>query len=581
MSQPLRAATSAETSVSRAPLATSVFGLVVLAGVVARIAQYAQRRPLFIDDVQLMLNIVARGYRDLLRPLALEQSAPALFLWTQRFIVHLLGVSDVTFTVLSLAVGLATLPMAWLVARRIVDRQTSMLAVAMLAISPPLIYYATSAKQYEMDVFVAVVLVWLGLRALEAPERRSRWVAAIGGGALALTLSMPALFVLGGVWCAWALSEPIRSTTRGRTLLVASGGVWGATFVTMYVTIYSAVSHNEYMRRFWYGQYLSSRTSPSRAIRYVARGLQVSLYSVDSGTPWLLVGALSLLMAGGIVALARAKRFGVVALLVIPVLLAVAASALGQWILLARFMLYSAPFVALLVAHGAVVTARRLVNTPRYGEVLVLAGGLAVLALPARYTFWVLRHPGNAEASPELVRSFMTHARVGEPVYVYARAVPLWTYYSTDWTQPDTVRVQRLLRNAIEIGPGSGNGQSRGRPVRHEGFERRFPFRGSVELVGIATGMERTGIMIRAAPDSGWAENEAERIRQVAAPTVWVAFAHYAPLPLQQLQGALARLGGRVVFTDVRPGAALFQYRFANRDSVVVAAWSANTPASH
>jgi hypothetical protein len=578
MPQPTHPATSPDATTQRAPLATLVFGLLILAGVVARIVQYAQRRPLYIDDVQLMLNIVARGYRDLLRPLALEQSAPALFLWAQRFVVHLLGVSDATFTLLPLLVGLATLPMAWLVARRIADRETSMLAVAMLAISPALIYYATSAKQYEMDVFVAVVLSWLGLRALEAPERRSRWLAAIGGGALALTLSMPALFVLGGVWFAWALSEPIRSTTRGRVLLGVSGALWGATFATMYLTMYSAVSHNEYMRRFWYGAYMSSQPTLSAAIQYLAKGLQLALYDVDSATPWLLVGALSLLMIVGIAALVRARRFGIVALLVVPVLLAVAASALGQWILITRFMLYSAPFVALLVAHGVVVSARRLVRTPRYREGLVIAGGLALLALPARYTLWVTRHPGNTEASPELVHSFMKHARVGEPVYVYSRAVPLWAYYSTDWTRPDTDRVQRLLRNAMEIGPNSGNGQSRGRPVRHEGFERRFPFRGSVELVGIATGMERTGIMKRPAPDSGWAENEAERIREVASPTVWVAFAHYGPLPLKQLQGALARLGGQVVFSDVRPGAALYQYRFASPDSVVAATVTSTPP---
>jgi Dolichyl-phosphate-mannose-protein mannosyltransferase len=545
------------------------FGLIVLAGVIARIVQYAQRRPLYIDDVLLMLNIASRGYRDLLRPLVIEQSAPALFLWAQRFIVNVLGVSDLTFTLISFITGLAVLPMAWSFARRLVDRETSMLAVAMLALAPPLIYYATSSKQYGTDVFVAVVLAWLGLRALEAPERRSRWVAAIGGGALALTLSMPALFVLGGVWCAWALSQPIRSTVRGRMLLLVSGGLWGATFATMYVTMYSAVSHNEYMRRFWYGAYLSSQPSLWRAIRYVSKGLQVSLYDVDAGTPWLLVTALSALLIVGIVAFARERRYGVLALLTIPLLAAIAASALGLWILLARFMLFSTPFVCVLVAHGLVTIVRRLVRAPRYRDAVIIAGGLALLALPARYGLWVLRHPGNVEASARLANIYMAHAREGEPVYVYARAMPLWTYYSTDWTRPDTLRFQRLLRATIENGPGSGNGPSRGRPVRHEGFDHRFPYRGSVELIGIAPGMELTGVGKGTKPDTGWAENEAERIREVAAPTAWVAFAHYTPLPLRQLQDALKQLGGVVTVSDVRPGVALFQYRFASADSAV------------
>ena len=564
-----RSTASPESSATRSTPAAWIFLLVVAAGVLARVVQYAQRRPLYIDDVQLMLNIVARGYRELLQPLALEQSAPLLFLWLQRFVVHLFGVSDVTFTVISLVVGLAALPIGWLVARRIVDRETSMLAVAMLAVSPPLIYYATSAKQYEMDVFVAVVLLWLGLRVLDAPERSSRWVAAIGGGVLALTLSMPALFVLGGVWFAWAFCQSIRTSARGRALLVVSGGLWGVTFGSMYLTMYSAVSKNEYMRRFWYGAYMSSQPTAGRAVRYLAKGLQVALFDVDSATPWLLVALLSVLLVVGVVALLRERRLSVAALLTVPLVLAVVASALGQWILYTRFMLYSAPFAALLVAHGVAASARMLASSPRYREALVLGCGLVVLALPARYELWVLRNPANTEASPELVRGFMRRARADEPVYVYARAVPLWTYYSTDWKHPDTARVQRLLRSAIEIGPGSGNGQTRGRPVRHEGFERRFRFRGSEELIGIATGMERTGVVKAAAPDTGWADNEAERIREVASPTAWVAFAHYGPVPLEQLKGALARLGGRITFSDVRPGAALFKYQFAGSDSAI------------
>ena len=132
----------------QATITTWVFGFAIAAGVLARLVQYAQRRPLYIDDVQLMLNIVTRGYRELLQPLVLEQSAPALFLWIQRLIISVFGVSDVTFTLTSLGVGLALLPIAWVCARRIVDRETSLLAIAILAVAPPLIYYATSAKQY-------------------------------------------------------------------------------------------------------------------------------------------------------------------------------------------------------------------------------------------------------------------------------------------------------------------------------------------------------------------------------------------------------------------------------------------------
>jgi len=550
--------------------AALVFGLVIAAGVLARIVQYAQRRPLFTDDVQLALNVLTRGYRDLLRPLDLEQSAPALFLWIQRFMSSAFGVSDVSLTIVSLIAGLAVLPLAWLIARRVVDRETSMFAVALLAVSPPLIYYSSSAKQYEMGVFVCALAALLGLRALESPDRSSRWVAAIGGGVIALTLSMPVLFVLGGVWCAWALDRSIRTSARGRLLLMASGGLWGATFLSMYLGMYSVVSRNVYMRRYWHGAYMSSQTTLWNALRYVGRGVHEPLFDVGSPALWPVTLALSTLTLVGVVMLVRQRRFAIVALLTVPVVLAIAASSLGQWILYSRFMVFSAPLVAVLLAHGMTTLARRVGRHARYREALVMVGGLAALALPGRYTAWVTRHPSTADASRQIVQSFMAHARPEEPVYVFPRAVPLWTYYSTDWRRPDTARVRRLLRNAIEIGPGSGNASPRGRPVVHEGFERQYPFRGATELIGVATGMENTGALRAAAPDSGWADNEAERIRQVAAPTVWVAFVQHRKVPREALQKAIERRGGHITFADVRPGAALFQYRFDVADSSVV-----------
>jgi len=567
MSDLPRSASPSDTSASRWMNATNMLGLIVAAGVLARVVQYAQRRPLFIDDVMLMLNIVTRGYRDLLRPLDMEQSAPPLFLWLQRFIVEALGVSDVSFTLLSFIIGLAVLPMAWVVARRIVDRQSSMLTVALLASSPPIIYYSTSAKQYEADIFIALALSWLCFRVIDAPERGARWVAAIAAGTIALALSMPALFVVGGVWCAWAATRPITASARGRVFLLASGALWGVTFVSLYVGVYSAVSRNDYMRRFWFGAFLNEQTSVGAALLYVSKGLQVSLFDVESAIPWLLIGALWMLMLTGVVSLVREKRYNVVALLTTPLLLAIAASALGQWIVYTRFMLYSAPFVCVLVAHGLASTVRRWSVQGPYREGLVLAGALSVLALPVKHSMWVLDHPASVEVSRELLDDFNAHAQPAEPVYVYARAMPLWTYYSVDWEHPDTLRVKRLLRDMVEIGPGSGNGPSRGYRVRHEGFERRYPFRGSLELVGISPGMELTGAFRAAASDSGWAENEAERIQSVASPTVWVAFAHHDPVPQTQLQEALARLGGRVGFADERPGLALYRYRFDTSDS--------------
>jgi uncharacterized membrane protein len=48
--------------------------------------------------------------------------------------------------------------------REILSKQGTLLAVAIFALSPQLIYYSAEAKQYSTDVLVSVVVCYLGFR---------------------------------------------------------------------------------------------------------------------------------------------------------------------------------------------------------------------------------------------------------------------------------------------------------------------------------------------------------------------------------------------------------------------------------
>ena len=71
--------------------ATWVF---VWLGVLLRVVTFALNFPLWGDEAFVAVNLITRGYRDLLRPLDYAQICPLLFLWLELTAVKLLGFSE-------------------------------------------------------------------------------------------------------------------------------------------------------------------------------------------------------------------------------------------------------------------------------------------------------------------------------------------------------------------------------------------------------------------------------------------------------------------------------------------------------
>ena len=88
-------------------------------GVVARLVQYLSGRSLWLDESLLWLNLDKRSAAGLLRPLDFAQGAPIPFLLAEKGAIGLFGDAEWSLRLLPLLAGLAALPLAVLVARRL------------------------------------------------------------------------------------------------------------------------------------------------------------------------------------------------------------------------------------------------------------------------------------------------------------------------------------------------------------------------------------------------------------------------------------------------------------------------------
>ncbi|MFB6137181.1 MAG: glycosyltransferase family 39 protein [Halobacteriaceae archaeon] len=123
---------------------------------------------------------------------------PPLYYALANVWVDLAGVSPLGLRLPSIAAGLATLPLTYRLGARTYDRPTGAVAVALGALSVPLLIYAAEARMYAL-LAALTAASWLALwRLLYGP--RSRWTAAawVLAGAAMLYTHLYGIFLLAG-----------------------------------------------------------------------------------------------------------------------------------------------------------------------------------------------------------------------------------------------------------------------------------------------------------------------------------------------------------------------------------------------
>jgi len=241
-----------------------------------------------------------------------------------------------------------------------------------------------------------------------------------------------------------------------------------------------------------------------------------------------------------------------------PAVLTFGASMLGLFPIAPRLTLFLLPGVIVLFVAGLSEVAPR-------GLAIATAALVLPLASLAVVRTFELEPSGHFQ---RLVRELRERRIPGEPVYIFARSLPAWIYYSTDWSHPDTVRLRFLVAAAGSNGGAFENASSRGtvRPEEARALDSSTAARG--ELLGLPSGMEWREVQehVGAEPDSGWVELERRRIEAAAAPGVWVLASAFYP-PESELFAALERDASRRTFAHIRPGSALVRYEFGRAAS--------------
>jgi hypothetical protein len=204
----------------------------VLLGLTLRGYHYLRDRAVWQDEAGLLLTVTARGYGDLfLGRLDYHQAAPPLYLCVLKTVSLLLGDSSYALRLPSFLAGCAALLLFVPVARRWLAPQAVPWAVLLLAGSEQLLWHASEAKAYSVDVLAAVAV--LAVPCLRKDDLLFALRAYTLLAPLLLLSSYPACFLGAGVVVAYLPAAYQRRQARAWLALAALTATMGAVLLLL------------------------------------------------------------------------------------------------------------------------------------------------------------------------------------------------------------------------------------------------------------------------------------------------------------------------------------------------------------
>jgi mannosyltransferase len=338
----------------------ALLAAVVAAGAALRFATL-DLQSFWVDEGATVL-LLRDDLGGLLDGLTVTEKTPPLYyllswLWTRPF-----GTGEVGVRSLSALIGVLTIPAAFALARELVGERAGLLAAALVAVNPLLVWYSQEARAYALLVLLATLATLYAARG-----QPWRWALA---SALALATHYFAAFVVGplAVWLLW------RHTDRRRTL-AATGALAAAGLALLPLAIDQSENPGS--------NFITGTALGTRLLQLPKQ----FLLGYDAPAEVAATAAAALLAAAGAwLALGRAESSPGARLLAglaaAAVVLSLAAAVLGADFVIARNLIVALVPLIVVLAAGFARAGRRGAALAGALAALSLATVVAVFATP-------------------------------------------------------------------------------------------------------------------------------------------------------------------------------------------------------
>jgi hypothetical protein len=369
------------------------------------------------DEVVTVARVLPGSFGHMLHEVRISESTPPLYYvlawaWSKAF-----GLGPVGLRSLSALFGVLTIPVAFLVGRELAGRRAGLIAAALVAFNPMLIWYSQEGRAYALLILLCAASLLFFLRFRHSGERRDLALWSLSS-VLALASHYFAIFPL-AVEAAWLLAAT--PAPRRSQVMIAVGAIGAAGLALAPLILHQAsYNHTDWIAR----DPLLGRLGDTAVAFMIGETGKLIGEHQHNGLA-LLPGVLVLSALAALVMKRDDARRALPALVVAAgaVILALAAAAVGQDFVMGRNLL---PALVPLLAAAAIAMAG-----------LRRAGALLAAALCAYWIAFAIHvdlTPGLQRPDWQAIAKDLGPARDRRAVVTWALGAAPLDYYLDDGT---------------------------------------------------------------------------------------------------------------------------------------------------
>jgi hypothetical protein len=418
---------------------------IIALGISIRLFHFFYNRSFWTDEAYLGNSLIRMDFLELIKPpLEYEQKAPVGFLWLSRLAILLFGKGEMALRLVPLLSGIISLLVFKKVANYFLKPVAFVIAMLVIALAPPLVYFSVEAKQYSTELLASIIVLYLFIRYKQQIDIKSLLIWGFWG-AIIIWFSFSSIFMLAGMAIALSFNYLINKNWKYLFWSILPFSMWLFSFAVNYFLFTYKFTDSEWLA-LWFKNRRSFMPFPLTSLKdlnwffitlHNMVHYAVGLCWVD--TPDNAPSAIKALFrvplvpviswAVGLILFFRKDRlfFWV---LVFPFLLAMLASGLEKYPMYERLMLFLVPSIILFVARGCEKLMALLPKTNwRYVlPVLLLLGGLTntgyMVANPS-----LLGRPNKNMTGRQALLYVNDRFQPGDMVYVYWNFQPVYRFY--------------------------------------------------------------------------------------------------------------------------------------------------------
>jgi mannosyltransferase len=151
--------------------------VIVVAAATVRVAMLDTQS--YWYDEAATVDLIGNGFGDMLGKLDSREGTPPLYYVLAWPWAKLFGTSELGLRSLSALFGTATVPVLYAAARVLATRRAALIAGALAAVNPLLIWYSQEARSYALLVLLSALSFLYFVLALRDPRKRWLWLWAL------------------------------------------------------------------------------------------------------------------------------------------------------------------------------------------------------------------------------------------------------------------------------------------------------------------------------------------------------------------------------------------------------------------